>query len=57
MAGPLPRRRLDALHRTVPGWNTLRLAGAIPDEDLLEAVDASYAAVVAELPRKDRLGL
>ena len=36
------------------GWNTLRLAGAIPDEDLLEAVDASYAAVVAKLPRKDR---
>ena len=36
------------------GWNTLRLDGAIVDEDLLEAVDASYAAVVAKLPRKDR---
>ena len=36
------------------GWNTLRLDGAIPDDDLLEAVDASYAAVVAKLPRKDR---
>ena len=36
------------------GWNTLRLDGAIPDEDLVEAVDASYATVVAKLPRKDR---
>ena len=36
------------------GWNTLRLDGAIPDEDLLEAVEASYATVVAKLPRKDR---
>ena len=36
------------------GWNTLRLDGAIPDEDLREAVDASYDAVVAKLARKDR---
>ena len=36
------------------GWNTLRLDGAIPDVDLLEAVDASYATVVAKLPKKDR---
>ncbi|HTE71831.1 MAG TPA: MmcQ/YjbR family DNA-binding protein [Actinomycetes bacterium] len=36
------------------GWNTLRLDGAIPDDDLLEAVDVSYATVVAKLPRKDR---
>ena len=36
------------------GWNTLRIDGAIPDEDLLEAVDASYDAVVAKLPKKDR---
>jgi predicted DNA-binding protein (MmcQ/YjbR family) len=36
------------------GWNTLRLDGAIPDDDLLEAVDASYATVVAKLPRRDR---
>ncbi|MBL8932327.1 MAG: MmcQ/YjbR family DNA-binding protein [Kineosporiaceae bacterium] len=36
------------------GWNSLRLAGAIPDEELLEAVDASYDAVVAKLPKKDR---
>ncbi|MEV6350149.1 MmcQ/YjbR family DNA-binding protein [Actinoplanes sp. NPDC051851] len=36
------------------GWNVLRLGGAIPDDELLEAVDASYDAVVAALPRKDR---
>jgi len=28
--------------------------GAIPDDELLEAVDASYDFVVAKLPKKDR---
>lgn len=36
------------------GWNSLRLGGAIPDDEILEAVDASYDAVVASLPKKDR---
>ncbi|MFC7545336.1 MmcQ/YjbR family DNA-binding protein [Plantactinospora sp. GCM10030261] len=36
------------------GWNTLRIGGAIPDDELIEAVDASYAAVVAKLPKRDR---
>ena len=36
------------------GWNTLRVGGAIPDDELLEAIDASYAAVVSKLPKKDR---
>jgi predicted DNA-binding protein (MmcQ/YjbR family) len=36
------------------GWNVLRLDGAIPDDELLEAVDASYDMVVAKLPKKDR---
>jgi len=36
------------------GWNTLRIDGAIPDDELLEAIDASYDAVVAKLPKKDR---
>lgn len=36
------------------GWNTLRAGGAIPDDELFEAIDASYDAVVAKLPRKDR---
>jgi predicted DNA-binding protein (MmcQ/YjbR family) len=36
------------------GWNTLQVDGAIPADDLLEAIDASYDAVVSKLPRKDR---
>jgi predicted DNA-binding protein (MmcQ/YjbR family) len=36
------------------GWNTLRAGGAIPDDELLEAIDASYDAVVSKLPKKDR---
>ncbi len=36
------------------GWITLRVDGAIPDEDLREAVDASYDAVVAKLAKKHR---
>jgi predicted DNA-binding protein (MmcQ/YjbR family) len=36
------------------GWNSLRAGGAIPDGELLEAVDASYRAVVSKLPRRDR---
>jgi predicted DNA-binding protein (MmcQ/YjbR family) len=36
------------------GWNTLRIGGAIPDDELLEAVDASYQAVVGKLPKKNR---
>jgi predicted DNA-binding protein (MmcQ/YjbR family) len=39
------------------GWNTLTVGGAIPDEEVREAVDASYDAVVARLPKRSRLGL
>jgi predicted DNA-binding protein (MmcQ/YjbR family) len=38
------------------GWNTLRVGGAIPDAELREALDASYEAVVAALPRSKRPG-
>ncbi len=38
------------------GWNTLRFGGAIPDDELLEAVDVSYELVVAKLPKKLRPG-
>lgn len=38
------------------GWNTLRLGGAIDLEEALEAVEDSYAAVVAKLPKKHRPG-
>jgi predicted DNA-binding protein (MmcQ/YjbR family) len=36
------------------GWNSLRTGGAIPDDEVREAIDASYEAVVAKLPKKDR---
>jgi predicted DNA-binding protein (MmcQ/YjbR family) len=36
------------------GWNSLRIDGAIGDDELLEAVDASYDAVVSKLPKKHR---
>lgn len=36
------------------GWNDLALAGAIPAEELLEAIDESYRLVVSGLPKKAR---
>jgi predicted DNA-binding protein (MmcQ/YjbR family) len=36
------------------GWNNLAISGAIPDEELLEAIDESYRLVVAKLPKKHR---
>jgi predicted DNA-binding protein (MmcQ/YjbR family) len=36
------------------GWNTLRIGGAIDDDEVFEAIDSSYDAVVAKLPKKDR---
>jgi predicted DNA-binding protein (MmcQ/YjbR family) len=36
------------------GWNTLRIGGAIPEDELIEAIDSSYTAVVSKLPKKDR---
>lgn len=36
------------------GWNSLALAGAIPDQEILEAVEESYRLVVEGLPKKHR---
>lgn len=36
------------------GWNVLRLRGAIPDEELLEAVDVSYDLIVSKLSKRER---
>jgi predicted DNA-binding protein (MmcQ/YjbR family) len=36
------------------GWNTLLIGGSIPDDEITEAIDTSYAAVVSKLPKKDR---
>jgi len=32
------------------GWNSLSFEGAIPDDELLEAVESSYRLVVGKLP-------
>jgi predicted DNA-binding protein (MmcQ/YjbR family) len=36
------------------GWNTVRLGGAVPDDEVLELVDTSYDEIVAKLPRTQR---
>ena len=55
MAGPLPRADASVMpYIGRSGWNTLRIGGAIPDDELRDAIDASYDAVVAKLPKKDR---
>jgi predicted DNA-binding protein (MmcQ/YjbR family) len=36
------------------GWNTLRIGGAIPDEEIEDAIDTSYDLVVAKLPKSHR---
>ncbi|ONI70139.1 hypothetical protein BWI15_23320 [Kribbella sp. ALI-6-A] len=36
------------------GWNTVRLGGAVPDDEVLELVDASYRSVVGKLPKSRR---
>jgi predicted DNA-binding protein (MmcQ/YjbR family) len=36
------------------GWNDLSWTGAIPDDELLEAVDESYRLVVEGLPKRLR---
>lgn len=36
------------------GWNSLCVGRAIPDEEIREAVDDSYAAVVAKVPKARR---
>ena len=36
------------------GWNDLAFGAAIPDDEILEAVDESYRLVVSKLPAKQR---
>jgi predicted DNA-binding protein (MmcQ/YjbR family) len=38
------------------GWNSVDLAGGVPDDELRELVDASYDAAVAALPKSRRPG-
>ncbi|MCM6773714.1 MmcQ/YjbR family DNA-binding protein [Nocardia sp. CDC159] len=36
------------------GWNTIRLGGAVPLDELRELIDMSYDAIVAKLPKSRR---
>jgi predicted DNA-binding protein (MmcQ/YjbR family) len=36
------------------GWNDLRTGGAIPDDEIQDAIDTSYELVVSKLPKKHR---
>lgn len=36
------------------GWNSLTRGGAIPDDELVEAIQESYRLVVSRLPTKHR---
>ena len=36
------------------GWNNLLIGGAIGDDEIFEAIDASYQVIVSKLPKKDR---
>jgi predicted DNA-binding protein (MmcQ/YjbR family) len=38
------------------GWNSLSIGSGIPDDDIIEAVDASYDTVVSKLPKSRRPG-
>ena len=38
-------------------WNTVHLDGSIPEEILLDLIDASYYLVVKKLPKEDRINL
>jgi predicted DNA-binding protein (MmcQ/YjbR family) len=35
-------------------WNSVRIDGTVPDDDIRELIEHSYALVVAGLPRKQR---
>ncbi|MCP2292816.1 MmcQ/YjbR family DNA-binding protein [Nocardia amikacinitolerans] len=36
------------------GWNSIRLGGAVPADELRELVDQSYDAIVGKLPKSKR---
>jgi predicted DNA-binding protein (MmcQ/YjbR family) len=36
------------------GWNTVKVGGAIPDDEIRELIDISYDLVVSKLPKSRR---
>lgn len=41
-------------HMSKKHWNTVTLAGAVPDDEICEMIDESYDLVVAGMKRADR---
>ncbi|MBK8134596.1 MAG: MmcQ/YjbR family DNA-binding protein [Chloroflexi bacterium] len=44
-------------HMSKRHWNTVRVDGSIPEPEIQDMIDHSYAEVVKGLPKKDREGL
>lgn len=36
------------------GWNSVRVGGKVPDEEICELIDTSYDEIVARLPKAKR---
>ncbi|HWC35118.1 MAG TPA: MmcQ/YjbR family DNA-binding protein [Mycobacteriales bacterium] len=36
------------------GWNSVRVGGEVPDEEVFELIDTSYDAIVSKLPKAKR---
>ena len=49
-----PKDVLPGYHMNKRHWNTVTLAGAVPDDLLLELIDESYDLVVASLKKSER---
>ncbi|MFD2672603.1 MmcQ/YjbR family DNA-binding protein [Marinicrinis sediminis] len=45
---------LPGYHLNKRHWNTVRLTGVVPDEELWKMVDDSYMLVYSKLPKKER---
>jgi predicted DNA-binding protein (MmcQ/YjbR family) len=54
MGAPLPGDAAVMPYIGRSGWNNLTIGAAIADDEIFEAIDASYAMVVSKLPKKDR---
>jgi len=44
-------------HMNKRHWNTVRVDGSIPNQTILQWIDASYELVVEKLPKKERVWL
>ena len=38
-------------------WNSIRVDGSVPDDEVFEMIDNSFAEVISHLPKKDRESL